>query len=493
MRPQRYGPRYRVPRFAPVGTVACTALLVGCQSYSPQPLELNDFRAEVESRSVTSEAVAGFAARLAESELGVPTRFDASDGISSAEAEVLALFYNAELRLARLDAASALSSLEYSGLWEDPVFGFDGAEILSPEGPFEFGLILEWTIPLSGRLGVEKDRASARYETELKRVIEAEWSVRMRVRAAWAQWSDALLRAELLREFVSDSERVVDLTDRLEEAGELTRVEARLIRGQLASARLELAGAGLAVEEASSRLFELMGLWPNEQVSLIPSLSPAGMSEENDPIQRVITSNPTLAVRRAEYQIAEESLRLEIRKQYPDLTIGAGYGNEDDDRLLLGLSLPIPMLNGNRGGIAEARALRDRSRAEAETTFDKLARRLDLALEKQRLMRRQREAFESELVPLLDEQLEEVERLMDLGQVDSLLLLESLTRRFEAKSKLLELRLDEVRASIEVEALLGPQEPNEPTPVADTSPDNQSIDSQPESGVHPAGQEARNQ
>lgn len=493
LKPYCYGFWGVVPRLAPVGAVSCAAMLVGCQSYTRQPLDLAGYRAAFEARSVNSEAVAGFAARLAEAGQEVPTRFDVSDGISSAEAEVIALFYNAELRMARLDAAGALASLNSSGLWEDPVFGFNGAEILSPEGPFEFGFMLEWTIPLSGRLGVERDRASAQYEAELRRVVEAEWGVRMRVREAWARWSEALLREELLREFVSDAERVVELTDRLEEAGELTRVEARLIRGELASARLELVGAGLIVEDAASNLFELMGLWPSEEIRLLPSLPETGALGFDHPVERLIVSNPTLAVRRAEYQIAEESLRLEIRKQYPDLTIGAGYGNEDDDRLLLGLSIPIPALNGNRGGIAEARAARDRSRVEAETTFERLARRLDLAVEKQRLIRSQREAFENELVPLLDEQLGEVERLMDLGQVDVLLLLESFARRFEAKSKLLELRLDEVRAGIEVDSLFGPEAPRDPAPVQSTTPEHQTMEAQSGSGVNPAGQEGNRQ
>lgn len=488
----------RCPRVIGVSAASCAALLAGCQSYSPRPLDLQAYRLELESRTASEDSVARFAGRLANLEGGVPSRFDASDGISASEAEVLALFFNAELRMARLGAAEALALLETSGLWEDPVFGFDGAEIFSPEGPFEFGLMLEWTIPISGRLGVERDLASAAYEAELRRVVEAEWSIRMRVREAWARWSEAILRQDLLGDFVADTERVVELTDRLEEAGEITRVEARLIRGQLASARLEASGAALAVEEAESELYELIGLWPDASIKLLPGLSVAARSEQEEDIDRLINSNPSLAVSRAEYQAAEESLRLEIRKQYPDLTIGAGYGNEDDDRLLLGLSIPIPALNGNRAGIAAAEASRDQARLSAEALFERLARRLMLAGEKLTITIAQRESFETILIPLLDEQLSDVERLMDLGQVDSLLLLESLTKRLDAKSKLLDLRLSEVRASIEVESLLGPTNPSQPAPVEEPSTDEGSADSnpindQPDAGSNSAGQKANSQ
>ena len=69
-----------------------------------------------------------------------PATFSFGDGLTPAEGEVLALFYNAELRQARLEAGVALANFENAGLWDDPEFGFDGAEILSPSGsPFEFG------------------------------------------------------------------------------------------------------------------------------------------------------------------------------------------------------------------------------------------------------------------------------------------------------------------------------------------------------------------
>lgn len=452
-----------------LAAVGSTALLMGalggCQSYSPQALDLSGHASLVEARSSETESVGRFAERLGALGPGVPERFDLSDGLAPSEAEVLALFYNADLRLARLEAASALASLGTAGLWEDPVFGFDAAEILSPEGPLEFGLRLEATIPVSGRLQAERDREAARYQAELSRLVAAEWSVRMEMRRAWAVWTDAVERRRLLEDFVTGTQRVVDLTDRLEEAGELPRVESRAIRGRLQSARLELASATLAVAEARSELLGLMGLGADASIEFVGGVSPASAAVPSDPIDRLIGSNPTLDALRASYQVAEEELRVEIRKQYPDLTIGAGYGNEDDDRLLLGFAMPIPVLNANRAGIASARADRDMARAQAETGFERLARQLGLAIERQRLIQSQREAFERDLIPLLDEQLEEVEELMDLGQVDTLLLLESLTSRLNAKSRLLDLRLQESLVSIEIDHLLGPVERQTPAPV----------------------------
>ncbi len=456
-------PRHaRVP-LPGLGLTGLMLALAGCQSYQPAPLDLADHRNTLDSRANSTEPIARFIEHLAESGTAVPDRFDPTDGISPAEGEVLALFYNPDLRLARLGAGVALATYETAGLWEDPEFGFDGAEILSPSGPFEYGLTLSLTIPVSGRLGVEKDRAGTAYEAELRRIVDAEWSTRAAVRAAWASWSAASERLRLLQEVIGQVERIAVITDQLEDAGELTRVEARLLRAELVKTRADVSLGRLDETQTRVTLLGLMGLSPDVGVDLLPAIGPAPSVDLNEAVTRLIEANMTLAVRRAEYQVAEETLRLEIRKQYPDITIGAGYGSEDnDDRLLLGVSIPIPILNANRGGIAEAKARREIARASAEITFERLSRELAVARATHEAARDQREAFENDLVPMLDEQSNDVERLAELGEVDTLILLETVTRRFEAKSRLLDLRALEVETAIEISRLLGPDEPLSP-------------------------------
>ncbi|MEN1705207.1 MAG: TolC family protein [Planctomycetota bacterium] len=456
-----------------LGSAATLCALVGCQSYERAPLNLPEHRSAFSSRLDNTEAIERFAERLAQQDEAVAERFDPTDGLTQAEGEVLALFYNADLRIARLDAGVALATFETAGLWEDPEFGFDGAEILSPAGPFEYGLTLSLTIPVSGRLGVEKDRAGAAYEADLRRIVDAEWRTRARVRSAWAVWSAASERLRLLREVVGQVERVASITDRLESAGELTRVEARLLRVELVETRADIAQADLDETSAKIRLLGLLGLSPDSSVELVPGFSGVRDGDVEMSVDRLIEANTLRAVRRAEYQVAEESLRLEIREQYPDITLGTGFGSEDgDDRLLLGLSIPIPVLNANRAGIAQARAKRDVARVAAETTFERLAQELALAQASFDAVRVQREAFERDLVPMLDEQSSEVERLADLGEVNTLILLETVTRRFEAKSRLLDLRLAELRATIEITRLLGPDESEPAAPVGPATDDD---------------------
>ncbi len=447
------------------------ATLAGCRAYEARPLDLRAHRASFDARALDTAPVDAFLERL--NDAPRPDRFDPADGLTLAEAEPLAMLYNGDLRRARAAAGVALARLETAGLWDDPVFGFNGADILSAAIPFEFGLTANLTIPVSGRLAVERARAGAAHEAALRRVIENEWDTRAALRRAWGAWSVADERLRLLDEVIERVERIEQIAGRLERVGELTRVEARLIRAERVRLNAQRADAGLAEVRARMAVLGLAGLPPEARVRLVPTLPdpPETNADAASPTDRLIAHNAHLASRRAAYRQVEQTLRLAIREQYPDLTLGTGWGQEEgEDRLLLGLSLPIPVLNANRPAIAEAEAQREAARIGAQTAFENLTRELAVAVATRDAVRAQRASFEELLVPMLDEQAAEIDRLAGLGEVDTLLLLETVTRRYAARSGLLDLCLAEANARIEIERLLGPGDAIAPAPVNPTDP-----------------------
>jgi cobalt-zinc-cadmium efflux system outer membrane protein len=457
MRVRKSSRSTRVVRVAAVaGLVSCG--LVGCQSYERSALDLGAHRLVVDARLDQMESIRAFAARL-DTPAADAKRFAIDDGLSVGEGEVLALFYNRDLHRARLQAGVALAQREHAGRWADPVLGFDGTDVLSAADPFDFGVTLNLTIPISGRLGVERDRADVAYALELQRLLDMEWDVRARVRKQWASWSATRERLALFDEQIAQIEHVSMISDRLEEAGELARAEARLLRIEFAQQRSARAQAMLEERSMRSELHALMGLAPDARVKLIASMAIHEPMEHADPIERLIASNTQLGVQRARYRVSEETLHLEVRKQYPDLTIGTGYGREEDeDQLLLGFSLPIPVLNANRGGIAKARAEREVARADAESAFEQIAYAYRQSADQLESLRAQRDVYAREIIPMLDEQASELERLINLGDVNTLLLLETITRGYNAKSHLLDLQVGLQHASIEIQRLLGPDE-----------------------------------
>lgn len=431
----------------------------GCQSYERRPLDLAGHGAAFLARTPDSPEVRAFADRLA-AETREAGTFDLSDGISCTEAEVIALVFNAELRVARLRAGVARATAENSGLWEDTTLGVDLARIVdgTPE-PWKVSGSVGLTIPISGRLALEKALAEESHAAELARVGEREWAVRMGVRRAWAEWSALVAQGEATREFMARMDQILAVVDAMERSGEMARAEARLFRIERATKGMELAAIESRAREADLRLRGLMGLSPDAPLRL--AAEGVGPARRGGPVTGdhadLSRRSPAVLVARAEHEEAERTLALEVRRQYPDLHLGPGVGREDGrDQVLLGVSVPLPLVNANRRGIAEARARREVARAGAEAALEQAIGALRAAERRLASAARRREVLETQIVPLVDAQYEDARRMARLGEVSTLVLLESLKRQHEAKAALIEAARDEALAGVDVDEVLGP-------------------------------------
>ena len=443
-----------------------TLFIVGCQSYKPSPLNIGDYRESYDARAVELESLTEFARELHETHDNIPNTFDTSDGISPEEGEVVALFFNPELRLSRLEAGIELAAFEHAGLWKDPLFGFDGIDITSPSAPFGYSLTGSLTVPLSGRMSTKKEHASAVYAESVKTIINEEWDTRASVRNAWASWVTAEEEAQLATDTLQTLEAIDLIAQSVHNAGEINRVQYRLIDIEVKSKRVELARLSLIAVNRKHELLTLIGLPPSSG-ELLQKRSPIVMVPYiQDATQRMIHANTELAIKLAAYERTETALQVEIKKQFPDIVLSGGYGSEfNDHRMLFGVSIPIPVLNANKKGIAIAKANREVARADAETTFARLYQELTAAYDSLELIKSQRLQFENDIIPLLDEQTKDIQTIAELGEVDTFVLLETTTKHYEAKMQLLELYLSSLQAANRVQRLLGPHVQLQPSPV----------------------------
>ena len=437
-----------------LAVVGLSVVLSGCQSYQPRPLDPEEHRAQWLERSPQSAGVVEFAQQLADS--GDPvSAYDPSDGITCAEAELIALVFNPELRLARLRAGVTAATAEHAGLWDDPEFSIDVLRITeSVSNPWVITPGLAFTIPISGRLEVEKSRADAALRAELTRVAQDEWRVRHEVRQGWLTWSAALLRAQETSRLIESMSGLTDSTTRLAEAGELPRTEAALFvieRSQRQQERTRLEGEASVAEQ---RLRMLLGLSPDAPIELLPSIDvPEDSTERRD-----VASSLELRRLREEYEVAEHALHREIRKQYPDLTIGPLY-ETDQGQSRIGFlgAIPLPVLNANRQGIAEATAERELARAAYATTAEQLEGSLAVARAQSRMLQAEYEELSSVIGPMIDRQVTDATRLVELGEGGGLVLLESLIRSHDTKLNIIDLRRDLALAAAEERFLHGPE------------------------------------
>jgi outer membrane protein TolC len=234
-------------------------------------------------------------------------------------------------------------------------------------------LTLDLSFPLetAGKRGYRLQAARSLDLAARLELAQAAWTVRSSVRAALVDRWVASRTLDLLR--TEDERRAgqVRLLEAMASAGEISRQE-------VSTAEVELSRAHTAVTEAEARSVEsgaalaaAIGIpvaalrqvrlaWPEWQSP------PSAESLPREEIERDAVLN-RLDVRAAlaQYAAAESSLQLEIAKQYPDIDIGPGYSYEEKrSYFTLGFAATLPLMNRNRGPIAEAEARRRQAQAE---------------------------------------------------------------------------------------------------------------------------------
>lgn len=451
-------------RCAAALSAALLLALAGCKSYEPSSLDLDRTQREYLLRALDGSVLTAMNART---EDGVVT-FDPSDGLSLAEAEAIALVFNRDLRNARLEAGVTKASADNGGLWQDPTLGVDFTKIVSGASQGLDAIVtVGLTLPISGRLEIEKKRLGAEHAAELARVAAREWETIASLRRAWTERAGIAREVEATRDVLSRVEQVVGIVDRMEAAGELARIEARLfriedakLRARLAALESDLASAAHAVEALLDLPPAAGRVYSGEFVAArLPSEETRGAA-----LAAIANTNLSILAARTEYERAELRLEEEIRKQWPDLVLAPGYGEDGGDRrFLLGLGVVLPVLNGNRAGIAVAEAEREVARGRAEAAMERTLGVLLAAEERVAQSRARRTTLEQTLVPLVEAQYEEARAVARLGEVKTLVLLESLKQQLEARNELIAALRDEALAAIDIDELLGPPQQAETT------------------------------
>ena len=358
----------------PGAAALSTALLlslVGCKTYERSTLDLDQTQREYLLRALEGPELAELNAR-AQPGAGA---FDPSDGISLAEAEAIALVFNRDLRTARLAAGVTQASADNAGLWRDPVLGVDLTKIVSGASQGVEAIVsVGFTLPISGRLELEKNRLGAEHAAELARVAALEWNTIAALRRAWTERAGIARAVEATRDVLQRVEQVTAIVDRMEQAGELARIEARLFRIEDAKLRSRLALLESDLARASHAVEAILDLPPTagrvfsgefaSSARLAPESRDAAFAAIRD-------TNPAVLVARADYEIAERTL-------------------------------------------------------------------------------------EKTLVPLVEAQYAETREVARLGEVKTLVLLESLKQQLEARNEMIAARRDEALAAIDIDELLGP-------------------------------------
>jgi outer membrane protein TolC len=282
---------------------------------------------------------------------------------------LVGFYYNPDLAVADAQVREADAAITTSGARPNPTVhvGPQYRTATTPNfAPWGIGSFsLDLPIETAGKRGYRVAQAERLADAARLAAGETAWKVRSHIRAALLQYLLDSRERDLATHEEESLAEVVGLFAQRVNAGEAAQPELLLAQSSLQAAKLKSAAISAHVSEDRNALSAALGL-PLEALDGVAFSWPAFDSPPDQrwlsrsAIQRLALLNRIdLRHELAQYAAADEALKLEIAKQYPDVNIAGGYSWEGGENIFeLGPSAVLPVFNINQGPIAEAEARR---------------------------------------------------------------------------------------------------------------------------------------
>lgn len=198
---------------------------------------------------------------------------------------------------------------------------------------------------------------------------ETVWNVRTALQRAVAERAAADAERVLASEWTTLRQQRLDRLERRVAAGADDRALALAARADLNAAHRRETEASGRRQAADAALAQALGVTPAAVTGLViaPRSAAPDPSDLSGRRRSAALSRRDVLKAIIDYDIAENALRLEVAKQYPEVRLGPGYTWERGlTKLPFNLNLALPPWDMNRAAIAQAEA----KRAEAARTLE---------------------------------------------------------------------------------------------------------------------------
>jgi outer membrane protein, heavy metal efflux system len=358
------------------------------------------------------------------------SRSAAAQPVTRAEAARRALAAGPRVALARADTAAARAALITARALPNPSL----AATLSKAPPTRH-LILDVPIDAPWSRGPRVGAARATARAARLRFVSERTAALLEVDTTYTMALAAHARFRLSRQTARDADGLRTMTAARRDAGDASDLDvdlATITAGQqwnvaatdsltyMSTVLTVQTLMGIPADSATISLVDTLRLAPGETDRMLreldstsaiivsppavttapaalPSSSPpTGASTSLSPGPSVIGATPSVAAAEATLQAAELAVTRERRSMFgaPSVQVGVEWGEPGSDppnQLLptVGLSIPLPLFDRNRGPIAQAQAQRDRARAELAATRLLVKQRLFEGLRERESLRAQ--------------------------------------------------------------------------------------------------------
>jgi outer membrane protein, heavy metal efflux system len=350
-------------RFCIAGLLA--GCLYGCATYHPEPLDAAKTAQQLDSRSLSNPELCQYLA----ANMGAKLSSCPPPQWNLAALTLVGFYYSPDIAVADARVREADAAVITARAVPNPTvhLGPQFREAISPNfAPWGIGSFnLDLPIETAGKRSYRTAEAQRLADAARLAAGETAWAVRSHIRAALLQYLLDLRERDLSAHEAETLAQVVKLFEQRVNAGGASQPELYLAQSSLQGAKLKVIEIVARVSVDRNVLSAALGV----PVSALDGVAFSWPEFDSPPGQQVLSPTEIqqlallnrIDLRRqlAQYAAADEALKLEIAKQYPDINIAGGYSWEGGENIFeLGPSAVLPVFNRNQGPIAEAEARR---------------------------------------------------------------------------------------------------------------------------------------
>lgn len=370
---------------------SCAILLAGCSRFEPQYISWDETVATLESRTLIDSDLRSFI----ETNLGHTLKQWPVKSWNLETLTLAAYYFQPSLDVARAEWRTAAAGAISAGARPNPTVSFSpgyNVNAASAISPWIAAAGFDWPVETAGKRGLRIQRAKQLTEAAHLNLVSTAWKVRANVRDNLAAYYFAGNQTSTLEQKAALQKQIVARLEQRLAAGAIASSEVTPARIILQKTELELSIAKENHAASASRAAEAIGIptlifvrAPKKLTPYTPQLSELSLDVAR---RNALQNRADIRIALAEFDAAQTALHLEIAKQFPDIHFNPNYQyDQGENKWGLSVSLELPVLNRNQGGIAEAKARRDEAAARFTALQAKVISEIETATKMFRLAR----------------------------------------------------------------------------------------------------------
>ncbi|MCM8542095.1 MAG: TolC family protein [Lentisphaeraceae bacterium] len=383
-------------------------LFASCQSYKPMVLEPNNIIKELEKSRKLSSSNQAFNFSDAERLMSERNR----------HLKKLKLEYEKLQKIANIKTPFPNPSLELG-----PAFGSNlGQTAASSTQPF---IGLGFTIPLGPRLARSDDLNKAKELQAYNKIVIEHRKLYFDLRKAYIDYQLSQQTLEVISKLEKTLELSQKTTEKLIQLGSATKLGLSQVKLQIKELNIQKLDYKSKLEDSLAVLSSLLDI-PNSEIAKLKAerFNHKDITLSLEKINALaLDNNLALAAEEMEFHVADYELKVELAKQYPDLTIGVSSEDEVGEKkrtISIPFSIDLPVFDRNQHSISAAYSNRQIKietyksiLAEILTTLEKNYKQYNHSKSKVRMI-------SEEILPLAQETVSDAEKSLKFGSIDVL-------------------------------------------------------------------------